>query len=511
MALPLDQRRSGVLLHPTSLPGRFSHGDIGPSARQFIEFLESAGQRWWQMLPIHPPGGCDSPYDSPSAFAGSEALISMEDLVTLGLLGDSDLQHLPVVENEERADFSTARVLKHQLLEQAHRSFLAAPHLQSDYRRFIDENAAWVWDYALFSALREAYSNKSWSDWDADLRKRVPTALKAAHQEHESRVSYFVFCQFIFHRQWDELRTYAQVRGVHLMGDVPMFVSYDSSDVWANQDMFFLDETGRQTVQAGVPPDYFSEDGQLWGNPLYRWDRMKETGFGWWLDRLRRELGKFDAIRIDHFIALRRYWEVPVPADNARNGRYVDVPGHEFFKAARDAFGGLPFVAEDLGILTESVEQLRDHFELPGMKVIHFGFFEGAQNYLPHRYIEKCVAYLGTHDNDTSRGWFEQLVRDSQRDGPEAQSARMQLDRLAAYTGVEGPSDVNRLLKRVLLASPANTVILTVQDILDQNTEHRMNVPGTANGNWCYRVKEGALDETIAAELRAIAKATERF
>lgn len=513
MASPLDRRSSGVLLHPTSLPGPFPHGDIGPAAREFIDFLKTAGQRWWQMLPIHPPGGCDSPYDSPSAFAGSPALISLDDLVGLKLLTKQDLSIVPPLRDADVANFAEGKHLKGVLLEKAFERFTTQrdDYLRERYEMFISQNNAWVWDYALFMALRESDPTKSWIDWDEGLRTRHHEALERSHIEHQRRVKYFVFCQFVFHYQWDALRSYASEREVLLMGDVPMFVSHDSSDVWANQSMFFLDERGERTVQAGVPPDYFSEDGQLWGNPLYRWDVMRNDGFGWWLDRLRRELKKFDALRIDHFIALRRYWEIPVPAQSAKTGRYVDVPGHDFFRAAAHTFGGLPFIAEDLGIVTEAVEQLRDYFELPGMKVIQFAFFEGAEGYLPHRYDKRSVAYLGTHDNDTTRGWFESLLTATQQNGPDAIAAQEQLSRLSAYAGVQSPNEVNRLLKRVLLTSKANTVILSAQDLLDQGARYRTNVPGTAAGNWTYRMKTGALTAAIAEELRAITEVSERL
>ncbi len=513
MVTPLEQRSAGVLVHPTSLPGPFPQGDIGPASRLFVDFLQAAAQRWWQMLPIHPTGGCDSPYDSPSAFAGSQSLISIEDLVAFDLLDASDLTQLPPLIDAERADFTATRAIKAPLLRKAFENFSHTTHhhdLKDAYERFLAANNAWVWDYALFRVLKAQNGGRSWVFWEEGLRARHPAALEQAHIDHQKDIRFQVFCQFIFHHQWDALRRYANERGVLLMGDVPMFVSHDSADVWANQGMFFLDELGNRTVQAGVPPDYFSEDGQLWGNPLYRWDRMKEDGFGWWLDRLRRELSKFDAIRIDHFIALKRYWEVPVPAETAKEGRYVDVPGYEFFEAARAAFGGLPFVAEDLGILTREVEQLRDHFQLPGMKVIQFGFFEGAEAYLPHRYQDGAVAYLGTHDNDTTRGWFESLRQQSSGGGPDAEEARSQLGRLAAYVGVESATEVNRLLIRTLLASKANTAIVTVQDLLNQSSRYRMNVPGTAEGNWTYRFKAGALTEAMAQELRAIVQVTER-
>lgn len=512
MNSPLARRACGLLLHPTSLPGAFPHGDIGKGAREFVDFLKAAGQRWWQMLPIHPLGGCDSPYDSPSAFAGNELLVSLEDLVPLGLLDEQDFRGLPRAPEIEKASFSLGRKARQPLLRQAFSRFKerSEHQLRTSYDDFLTINGAWVWDYALFMALREAHDFRPWVKWDTALRLRDPAALDRAHKNHKEDVLFHVFCQFLFHYQWGLLRNYAAERGVLLMGDIPMFVSHDSADVWANQRLFFLDENGERTVQAGVPPDYFSQDGQLWGNPLYRWEVMQADGYSWWVDRLRRELYKFDVVRLDHFIALSRYWEIPMGASDARGGRYVDVPGHDFLERANQELGGLPLVAEDLGIVTREVERLRDHFGLPGMKVLQFAFSPGAESYLPHRHPVNSVAYLGTHDNGTTRGWFESLLARSTRDTEEGRAAQIELGRLQGYTGVARTADVSPRLIRTLLASPANTVIVTPQDLLDQGDEHRMNVPGVAAGNWTYRVAPGQLSLELAAELRAITVATER-
>lgn len=512
MNSPLARRACGLLLHPTSLPGAFPHGDIGKGAREFIDFLKAAGQRWWQMLPIHPLGGCDSPYDSPSAFAGNELLVSLEDLVPLGLLDEQDFFGLPRSAEIEKADFSLGRKAREPLLRKAFTRFTerSEHQLRSSYDEFLALNGAWVWDYSLFMALREAHEFRPWVEWDVALRLRDPAALARAHESQKEGVLFHVFCQFLFHYQWGLLRNYAAERGVLLMGDIPMFVSHDSADVWANQRLFFLDGRGERTVQAGVPPDYFSEDGQLWGNPLYRWEVMQAEGYSWWTDRLRRELYKFDVVRLDHFIALSRYWEIPIGAVDARGGRYVDVPGHDFLERARQSLGGLPLVAEDLGIVTREVERLRDHFDLPGMRVLQFAFSPGAEAYLPHRHPVNSVAYLGTHDNATTRGWFESLLARSTRDTDEGRAAQIELRRLHGYTGVARTADVNPTMIRTLLTSPANTVILTPQDLLDQGDQHRMNVPGVALGNWTYRIAPGQLSPEIAEELRAITVATER-
>lgn len=513
MTFPLDSRSSGILLHPTSLPGPLPNGDIGPAARQFVDFLHDSGQRWWQMLPIHPIGGGDSPYDSPSAYAGNELLVSLEDLIELGLLEPDELRGLPRLMDLERCDFVAARQTRLPLLRRAFDRFSSGGYefLRHSYDEFLAYNHSWVWDFGLFSTLRTENQYRSWVEWSPELRGRDPEALARAREAHDTKIRFEVFVQFLFHYQWGKLRAYAREKRVSLMGDVPMFVAHDSADVWANQGMFFLDEQGRRTVQAGVPPDYFSEDGQLWGNPLYRWDAMRRDGYGWWIDRLRRELSKFDSVRLDHFIALSRYWEVPIDARSAKEGHYVDAPGYDFLEHAGRALGGLPFVAEDLGIVTREVEALRDHFHLPGMKVLQFSFAPGAEIYLPHRHEKNCVAYLGTHDNATTRGWFEALLLKANQEGPVAVSAREELRRLQGYTGISRPLDASRQLIRTLMASPARTVIVTTQDLLDQGDDHRMNVPGVGTGNWTYRLAPGQLNRDLSGELRTITSATERI
>lgn len=510
---PFNSRSSGILLHPTSLPGPLPSGDIGPGARNFVDFLKASGQRWWQMLPIHPIGGCDSPYDSPSAFAGNELLISLEDLVPWGFLDAEDLRGISRDADPSRTNFALARKSRLPLLKKAFarsQNNMTA-ELRHSYDEFLGLNHTWVWDYGLFIALRAKHDLRTWTEWAPELRTRQPDALRDAHERLREEISHEIFKQFLFHYQWGKLHDYARERGISLLGDVPMFVSHDSVDVWANQDQFFLDEAGRRTVLAGVPPDYFSEDGQLWGNPLYRWDVMRETGYGWWIDRLRRELHKFDAVRLDHFIALSRYWEVPVTAASAKEGRYVQTPGYDFLHQARQQLGGLPFIAEDLGIVTDEVVALRNHFDLPGMKILQFAFSPGSEVYLPHRYDENCVAYLGTHDNGTTRGWFESLLlRANQEEAKIGSGAREELRRLQGYTGVSRTVDVSRQLIRTLLSSPARTVFITPQDLLDQGDEHRMNVPGVAGGNWTYRVAPGQLTPQLAEELLLITSATER-
>lgn len=509
----LSERSAGVLLHPTCLPGPSPHGEIGAEARRFVDFLAAAGQRWWQMLPIHPPGGGDSPYDSPSAFAGSDLLISLSDLVALGLLDERSVENHAPPNDPAKANFKVGEEHRNALLRKAFTRFLDHPDLglHRAYEDYLAHNESWVWDYALFMAIRESLEFRSWITWPEPLRTRNPSALKEAHKKYRDQVQFLVFCQFLFHHQWEALRSYAADRSVLLMGDIPMFVSHDSVDVWANQEMFFLDELGERTVQAGVPPDYFTELGQLWGNPIYRWERMKKEGFGWWVDRLRRELEKFDAVRLDHFIAFSRYWEVPIGAENAKTGRFVEGPGEDFFKEVERALGSLPFVAEDLGLITEAVEKLRDSFQLPGMKVLQFAFSKGAESFLPHRHPENSVAYLGTHDNDTTRGWYHSLLNRKELSGPEGDDVREQLVRSREYAGVKDEETASLQLLHALFASPAKIVISTVPDLLNQGSESRMNVPGIGRGNWTYRFVEGTLTEELARKLRTMTVATERI
>lgn len=503
---PLSARSAGLLLHPTSLPGPLSVGDLGPGARTFVDFLARAGQTFWQMLPIHPVGGGYSPYDSPSAFAGWTLLVSLEDAATDGLLEPNEI---PREAAGERASYATAIELHDRALRLAFQRFRSpnAEALRSDYERYLAEHGSWVWDYALFCALKAHAGGSPWWTWDPALRHRDPEALGGAHERFRDEIAFHLFAQFLFERQWTKLRAYATARKVSLLGDIPMFVAHDSVDVWANQHLFFLDAEGNKTVQAGVPPDYFSEDGQLWGNPLYRWDVLRQDGYGWWIDRLRKELLRFDAVRIDHFIAFSRYWEVPTTAKTAKEGRYVEAPGHDFFERTAAALGGLPFIAEDLGILTREVEHLRDRFELPGMKILQFAFSPGAEGYLPHRHTERGVVYTGTHDNNTTRGFVDALAKKAETD----ESARVEYARLCAFAGTSAPALVTDALVRALYASVARVAILPVQDVLGQGERFRMNVPGIAEGNWNYRVDLDLLTVERAERLRALAEVTERL
>jgi 4-alpha-glucanotransferase len=511
----LRTRSAGILLHPSSLAGPLPSGDLGPEAYKFVDFLAAAKVAFWQMLPIHPIGAGDSPYDSPSAFAGAPHLISLEELVKDGLLTSAELTEATQTTGHRqlgprKADLAQGLATRTLWLRRAFGRFTESSNggaLRGEYEAYLAREAPWVYDFCLYLSIKAKLGPTTWLGFPAELRRREFVALERAQRELSSEVNYRLFEQFCFDRQWTRLREYAHKSGVSLMGDIPMFVAHDSVDVWANQHMFFLDERGERTVQAGVPPDYFSEDGQLWGNPLYRWETMRADGFGWWVDRLRRELRRFDVVRLDHFIAFSRYWEIPVPATSAKGGRYVEVPGYDFFGKVRQELGSLPFVAEDLGILTKEVESLRDHFELPGMRVLQFAFSPGAESYLPYRHPASSVVYTGTHDNDTTVGYVNATLDAVARGNA---SAAVELGRLEAWTGTRDPVLATSALVRALFASPSNTAILPMQDVLRLDTAHRMNVPGTSQGNWAFRLLPGDLDLSRAHELAALALATGR-
>jgi 4-alpha-glucanotransferase len=504
---PLHERRSGILLHPTSLPGPHGHGDLGLEAHEFLRFLARSGQSLWQMLPVVPPGGGDSPYDSPSSFAGSPELVNLRYLVEDGLLDEAALAAPARLRDTERARYRAAQRFRARRLRQAFQRFQAgvARHGLEELR---ERERFWLPDYALFAALKDVQHGRPWFNWPDELRRREPAALAAARSQLADEIAYHEFVQLLFERQWQRLRGHARHLGVLLLGDVPMFVAHDGADVWQHQELFLLDERGERRGVAGVPPDYFSTDGQRWGNPLYDWARLRQTGYAWWIERLRSNLRRFDALRLDHFIGFHRYWEIPTQSPSAREGRFVEVPGHDFFSHAREALGELPFIAEDLGIVTPEVEALRDAFELPGMRVLAFAFADGAQGYLPHRFHERCVVYTGTHDNDTMIGFLEAPER--ARSPHERELLMRQRERALAYAGSDGHEPHWDLI-RIALASVANTAIFPIQDVLGLGTEARMNVPGTPNGNWGYRLEAKQLSSKVAAKLARLTETYERL
>jgi 4-alpha-glucanotransferase len=502
------ERSSGVLLHPTSLPGPHGLGDLGPAAHDFLEFLHKAGQRFWQMLPVCPPGGGNSPYDSASAFAGSPLLISLSRLCSDGLLSAEEIAAPGRLRDAPRALYASARRFREKRLRAAFARFQTRPDAQAAQHDFIEKNRHWLDDYALFCALKQRFGPRPWTTWEAPLRRREPGALGAARRELDAEFRYHVFVQYEFDRQWRELRMHAAERGVLLLGDTPMFVAHDAADVWQNQELFQLDENGERRVVAGVPPDYFSADGQRWGNPLYDWNAIRGTGYAWWIERLRSSLQRFDALRLDHFIGFHRYWEIPAHAPSARDGRFVEVPGEDFFATAKSALGGLPFVAEDLGILTPEVERLRDQFELPGMRVIEFAFVDESRHYQPHRFTPNTVVYTGTHDNDTLMGWLTSAERAGDPGG--MHRLRAERERALAYAGSDG-REAHWDMIRTCLMSVANTAIFPAQDLLGLGTEARMNVPGTPAGNWEWRLAPDLSSSSAAGRMARLCETYERI
>jgi 4-alpha-glucanotransferase len=506
---PFDERASGILLHPSSLPGPHGSGDLGPAAHRFVDFLKAAGQGWWQMLPVGPLGGGDSPYDSPSTFAGNPLLISLELLARDGLLEAREIQALPRLARASACLWPSARRYRMQRLRQAFERFGA--RVQHDWAQefhaFRADTEHWLRGYALYRALKRAHQSRPWRDWDPDLALRRPEALERAERELAREVAFEEFVQFAFHRQWEELRRHCRAAGVRLLGDVPMFVAHDGADVWQHREIFQLDERGERRVVAGVPPDYFSSDGQLWGNPIYDWAELERHGYDWWIRRLRGTLARFDAVRLDHFIAFHRYWEIPAWAKTAREGRFVAVPGQDFFSKLREAVGGLPFIAEDLGLVTEEVHALREQFGLPGMRVLEFGFSGDFRDYQPHRYPRNTVVYTGTHDNDTIAGWLSSHAKAA--DAGERERLLAERQRALSYAGSDGV-DAHWDFIRLALSSVANTALFPLQDVLGLGSEARMNVPGTPSGNWTYRFREDQLTPAIAERLRALSEAYER-
>ncbi len=484
-------RASGVLLHPTSLPGPYGIGDLGPAALAFVDFLADSGCSLWQVLPLGPTGYGDSPYQCFSAFAGNPYLISPEGLLAEGLLHGADLQPLPPFPLE-RVDYGAVIPWKLALLERAWERFSAqeAHPLRADFAAFCQAQAVWLDDFALFMALKEAHGGAPWTDWPADLRQREPAALAEARSTLAEQVERQRFFQFLFFRQWGALRAHARGRGVQIIGDIPIFVAHDSADVWARPDLFYLDEAGRPTVVAGVPPDYFSPTGQLWGNPLYRWERHKKDGYAWWIARFRALLELVDIVRLDHFRGFAAYWEVPGDAPTAEHGRWTPGPGADFFAALREALGDLPIIAEDLGEITPDVIALRDQFGLPGMKILQFAFSGPDNPFLPHNFTPNCVAYTGTHDNDTALGWYWSA--------PEQEK-----DYARRYLSVSG-QDFAWDLIRMAWRSVAVFALAPMQDLLSLGSEARMNFPGRAAGNWAWRMPPDALRPELRDRLREL-------
>lgn len=496
-------RSSGILLHPTSLPGPFGIGDLGPEAYAFADFLEAAGQSLWQVLPLGPTGYGDSPYACYSAFAGNTLLISPEDLVREGLITKDDVETLQPFE-AERVDFEVVHNFKDAILRLAFDAFRQTTNseLSNAFAEFRDQHAAWLDDYTLFRALKDEHGGKAWTEWQPELASRDAGALDVVRQNLDEEIEAQKFYQFLFFRQWFALKADCNRRGIELVGDIPIFVAHDSADVWTNPDQFKLNADGSPIVVAGVPPDYFSATGQLWGNPLYNWDHMRADEFKWWIERVRATLGMFDIARIDHFRGFAACWEIPGGDKTAERGRWVEAPGRELFTAIRDALGQLPIIAEDLGVITPDVESLRDDFGLPGMRILQFGFSSDTKNIdLPHNYRRNVVVYTGTHDNDTAVGWFTSVAgAGSTRDAEQIERERGFCVKYLATDGEE----INWDFIRTVLASVANTAIVPLQDVLGLGTAARMNLPNSTEGNWSWRFKAEALTNEVAARLQKL-------
>ncbi|HEV2526832.1 MAG TPA: 4-alpha-glucanotransferase [Thermomicrobiales bacterium] len=488
-----SDRVSGVLLHPTSFPGPHGIGDLGPAAFRFVDWLTVAKQRRWQVMPLGPTGYGDSPYASPSAFAGNPLLVSLEWLGGELLLTPEDFGEVPHFDAGQ-VNFGAVYGFKMPLLERAFDRFNATANdeMRTAFDAFCTEEDAWLDDYAIFQAVKRANDHAAWWQWPEDLKLHRPAALEAAREEHADRIAFEKWVQYIFRRQWTGLKRYANDRDIQIIGDIPIFVAMDSADVWGNQSVFRLDEQGNPQVIAGVPPDYFSPTGQLWGNPHYDWATLRETGYQWWIDRVKAILAQVDIVRVDHFRGFAAAWAVPYGSDTAEPGRWEEAPGRELFLAIRAALGDVPFIAEDLGIITEDVDALRLGLGIPGMKVLQFGYDAGAKNvYLPHNFERETVVYSATHDNQTTIGWFNSIT-DEQR-------ATVQ-----RYLGLDG-SDIAWDFIRQGLASVANVAIFPLQDIMRLGDEARMNTPGRLGGNWTWRYRDDQLARETAEGLGELA------
>jgi 4-alpha-glucanotransferase len=497
----LSDRTSGVLLHPTSLPGSGETGDLGSESRAFIDFLADAGQSWWQMLPIGPTGYANSPYSAQSAFAGNPLLIDTERLEKDGYLSAKD-----------------RRLTRREQLTNAFAAHLRGGTTDRDFQAFVREARAWLEDFAVYSAIKHVHGEVQWTLWPAPLRDREPGALRRFKAEHPEEIAFVRFVQWRFARDWQALRAHAHARGVGLIGDIPIFMAHDSADVWKARDLYHLDRAGDAVLIAGVPPDYFSETGQRWGNPLYRWERMRRTGYAWWIARFRATLAAFDAVRLDHFIGFSRYWAIPGDEPTAINGRWRRGPGPHFFEAVRRALRAerLPLIAEDLGVVTPEVKALRDMFELPGIKILQFAFGTdpNAPDFLPHNYPRNAVVYTGTHDNDTTAGWFWDAgsgTRSAEQTEKERRAALTYLGHDAATPTDVAGRDIHWQMIRATLMSVANVAIVPAQDLLGLGTDSRMNRPGTDRGNWAFRLAPDALTAALAARLRSLCETYDRL
>lgn len=496
-------RTSGILVHPTSFPSAYGIGDLGNEAFEFIDFLSASGQHLWQVLPLGPTGFGDSPYQCLSAFAGNPLLISPDKLVEDGFLEEEDLKPIPRL-SVDKVNFGKVIDYKRKLLDKAFEKFKLTTDtgLRTDFLAFCQRAASWLDDYALFRVLKEENGGAPWDKWEPEFAQRDPAALARVAIQHREKIEGEKFVQYLFFKQYMALKTYCAQNQVSIVGDMPIFVAYDSSDVWTHPEYFKLDDRGVPTVVAGVPPDYFSATGQLWGNPLYDWEYMEKDGFSWWIERIRGALETTDIVRIDHFRGFAACWEIPFGDKTAQNGQWVEVPGEAFFKVLCEKFPEVPIIVEDLGVITPDVEALRDGFGFPGMRILQMAFrSDSCCIDLPHNYIPNSVVYTGTHDNDTTVGWFQSKPGEgSTRDAAQIESERQICLRYLRSNGKEIHWD----FIEAAMASVAGICITPLQDVLGLGSKARMNLPASTEGNWLWRYKEGVLTPEISDRLREL-------
>jgi 4-alpha-glucanotransferase len=503
-------RSSGIILHPTSLPGRYGIGELGREAHRFLDFLSDAGQKIWQVLPLGPTGYGDSPYQCFSAFAGNPLLVDLEELAAEGLIGQAALAAAPSLPGDA-VDYGCVLEFKLPLLAAAAREFEAhaARGKRDAYDAFTRRHAAWLDEFALFMALKKEYGGGAWTRWPRTAVLREPAALARFGERLAPEIAAQKFTQYLFFRQWQRVRDACRERGIRILGDVPIYVAHDSADVWANPQLFQLEADGNPSVVAGVPPDYFSATGQLWGNPLYRWDALARDGYAWWIERLRATLSTVDMIRLDHFRGFEAYWEVPAGEPTAQHGRWVTGPGAGFFELVEQALGELPLVAENLGVITPEVEGIRARFGYPGMAILQFAFGTDPQgpSFRPHNYPRELVAYTGTHDNDTTRGWWNSAAAaGSTRTARDIEEERAFTRRYLATDGAE----IHWTFIRAVMASVADVALFPLQDVLGLASEARMNLPGRPGGNWRWRFRRDMLKPELAVRLKELARMYDR-
>lgn len=488
-------RESGILLHPTSLPSIYGIGDLGKEAYDFIDFLHKSKQRLWQILPLGPVGFGESPYQSFSAFAGNTMLISIDKLIEENLLIPQDVQPIPDF-NAKTVDFELVKKYKQKLFKLAFHRFQAEGN--AAFEAFVKENSLWLEEYAFFMALKDHFGGVAWNEWESSIARREEEAMKQYKEMLESDIQFHKFLQFIFYKQWHELKSYANKKAVKIVGDIPIFISNDSSDAWSLRELFEIDDSGYPTKVAGVPPDFFSATGQYWGNPHYRWDVMEKDDFKWWRERFEMLLKVVDIIRIDHFRGFEAYWEIPGDETTAVNGKWVKAPGKKLFETIERYLGRLPIIVEDLGVITDEVVALKEAFDFPGMKILQFSFGKGAEDrFLPHNYEKDSVVYTGTHDNDTTVGWYINSLKTQ----PEA------VDQMKEYFGVKGetsPEFVCWKLIEVAYSCKSVIAIVPMQDLLCLGSEARMNIPSTIGGNWGWRLQKGQISEEMQNRQREL-------